>query len=130
MATWQELSADCLRAAKRLLDEGLLRRSISSAYYAAYSAVTSELVARGLTFAHGWNNPSHEQLPDLILHNSTLPQSTRRALARIIRRLRTAREAADYRPAFHVDRVLALASVRDAIAVLFALGIEEDDRAR
>jgi uncharacterized protein (UPF0332 family) len=128
LATWQDLSVECLRAAKRLLDEGYLRRSISSAYYAAYSAATSELVTRGVTFAHGWNNPAHEQLPDLILHNSRLSHNTRRALNRIMRRLRTAREAADYRPAFVVDRALALASVRDSIAVLFALGIEADDR--
>jgi uncharacterized protein (UPF0332 family) len=130
LATWQELSVECLRAAKMLLDEGYLRRSVSSAYYAAYSAVTSELVARGITFAHGWNNPAHEQLPDLILNNTTLPRQTRYALNRIMRRLRTARETADYRPAVLVDRTLALASVHDAIAVLFALGIEDDSTTR
>lgn len=77
MATWEDLSRECLRAAKRLLDAGCYRRSISSSYYAAYSAVTSELAARRVTFAHGWNNPAHEQLPDLILNNLTLPRTTR-----------------------------------------------------
>jgi uncharacterized protein (UPF0332 family) len=130
LATWQDLSSECLRAAKKLLDEGYLRRSVSSAYYAAYSAVTGELVARGITFAHGWNNPTHEQLPGLILHNSRLSRNARYALSRIMRRLRTAREAADYRPTVAVDQVLALACVRDAISVLFALGIEDDRSGR
>jgi uncharacterized protein (UPF0332 family) len=115
-----------MRAAKGLLDEGHLRRSVSSAYYAAYSAVTSELVTRRVTFAHGWNNPSHEQLPDLILNNTSLARTARYQINRIMRRLRTARESADYRPGVSVDHVLALACVRDAISVLFALGVEDD----
>lgn len=126
MASWQELSLECLRAAKLLLDEGCLRRSISSAYYAAYSAVTGDLVTRGVTFAHGWNNPAHEQLAELILNNTTLPRHRRYVLNRIIRRLRAAREAADYRPAVLIDRTLAVACVRDATAVLFALGVGDD----
>jgi uncharacterized protein (UPF0332 family) len=67
VATWQEMSVECLQAAKKLLDEGLLRRSVSSAYYAAYCALAGDLSSRGVTFAHGWNNPGHEQLPDLVL---------------------------------------------------------------
>ena len=58
LATWQEMNKDCLRSAKVLLDQGLFRRSISSSYYAAYSAATAEIVRRGINFAHGWQNPS------------------------------------------------------------------------
>lgn len=125
MAMCRGMSLDCLRSAKVLLDAGLLRRSVSSSYYAAYCAVTSELAARGLSFAHGWNNPSHEQLPDFIANNMALPRNTGRQLVRILRRLRAARESADYRPGATVDGVLALASMRGANAVLFALGVEE-----
>lgn len=119
------MSLECRRAAKHLLQEGCLRRSVTGSYYAAYCAATSELVARGIPFAHGWNNPSHEQLPDLILNNTTRPRNTRYQINRILRRLRVARENADYRPAATIDRVLALACVRDANAVLLALGVED-----
>jgi hypothetical protein len=88
--------------------------------------VTDDLTARGLTFAHGWNNPAHEQVPDLILHNTTLPMNTRRRLRKLLRVLREAREDADYRPGITIDRTLALNCLRDAIAVLHHLEIEHD----
>ncbi len=64
---------------KRMLDEDMFRRSVSSAYYAAYSAVAGELTRRGVTFACGWNNPANDQLPDLVLNNMTRsrPRATR-----------------------------------------------------
>src|SRR5947208_3007548 len=80
VATWQELSLDNLRAAKMLAGEGRLRSSISRSYYAAYCAVSGVLVDRGITFPHGWNNPAHEQLPDLVSHNLPLPPDARRRL--------------------------------------------------
>ena len=97
-STWLEMSADCLRASKKLLDEGLYRRSMSSAYYAAYSAITAELVAKGVTFAHGWQNPAHEQLPELVMNRISLARKDRYQLRAILRLLRQARENADYRP--------------------------------
>lgn len=131
MTTWEQMSEDCLRAAQALLDAGLLRRSVSSAYYAAYCAVTSELVARGVTFAHGWRNPSHEQLPDLVLNNTGWQRTTRYQINRVLRRLRAAREDADYRPQAAVDRRLALACVRDCGRVLLTLRITDvDNRTR
>jgi uncharacterized protein (UPF0332 family) len=126
LATWEEMSLECLRAAKRLLDHGYLRRSVNSAYYAAYCAVTGELVARGVTFAHGWNNPAHEQVPDLVLNNTTLARNTRYQINRVMRRLRAARENADYRPAATIDRLVAQACLRDASAVLFSLRVKDD----
>jgi hypothetical protein len=36
--------------------------------------VTSVLVARNVRFARGWNNPTHEQLSDLITHNLALEE--------------------------------------------------------
>lgn len=77
MATWQELSRDNFQAATKLLNEGHLRSSVSRAYYAAYCAVTAELVGQGVQFAHGWNNPAHDQLPELILNTMRLPRSLR-----------------------------------------------------
>jgi hypothetical protein len=91
---------------------------VSRSYYAAYCALTSRLVGRGITFAHQWNNPSHEQLPALVRNGLSLPPNTRRAFNRAIRRLRTARENADYRPGVRVDRADALAAVHDAILIV------------
>jgi uncharacterized protein (UPF0332 family) len=121
--TWRELSLDSLRAAKALLDAGHLRSSVSRAYYAAYCAAASELAGRGVTFAHGWNNPSHEQLPDLILNNTALPRDQRWRVNKALRILRRAREDADYRPGVTVDRSLAVACIHSAIDVLEVLEI-------
>ena len=126
MATWRELSGDSLQASKMLLAEGRLRSGVSRAYYAAYSAVTGELVARGLSFARGWNNPAHEQLPDLASHNLPLTRPTARRLRKALRVLRKAREDADYRPGIAVDRVTALDCVRAAILVMDLLGVDDD----
>ena len=118
MATWEELSQECIRAAKKLLGEELWRRSINASYCAAYSAITAELVAARVAFARGWHNPAHEQLPELILQNIKAPQATRRETRKAIRRLRMAREDSDYRPGIMVDRQRALDSIHDALDVV------------
>jgi HEPN domain len=121
--SWREMSLGCLRGAKRLLDDDNFRSSVSRAYYTAYCAATSALAVRGVTFAHGWHNPGHEQLPGLILNNSTLPRPRRWRVNRALRLLRQAREDADYRPDVTVDRPLALACVHHATMVLDLLEI-------
>lgn len=126
MAAWQEVSLECLQAAKMLAGEGYWRSSVNRSYYAAYCAVTNELVARGVRFARGWNNPPHEQLLTLITHNLALPQSVRRRIKKLIRILRHAREDADYRPGISVDRTMALDCIRDAIVVLKDLGVQDE----
>jgi uncharacterized protein (UPF0332 family) len=126
LATWQELAIDCLNASKRLTVYGHWRSSVNRSYYTAYCAVTSELAARGIRFARGWNNPTHEQLPNLITHNLTLPVGVRRRLRKILRILRYAREDSDYRPGITIDRTVALNCIRDAMVVLKALGIQHE----
>jgi uncharacterized protein (UPF0332 family) len=120
------MSRESLASAKLLAAEGRLRNSVSRAYYAAYAAVAGELAARGMSFAHGWNNPGHEQLPSLISHTMALPQDVRRRLSKLIRVLRHAREDADYRPGIAIDRTLALNCLRDAIAILRDLGVPDE----
>lgn len=126
MATWQEMSLDCLRAAQQLYREGRLRSSVNRSYYAAYCALASELVGRGIRFAHGWHNPGHDQLPDLMLNNTSLPRDSRYRLNKAIRILRMAREDADYRPNVSVDRALALDCLRIALRVTDILEIKDE----
>jgi uncharacterized protein (UPF0332 family) len=118
LATWQELSLECLRAAKMLAGEGYWRSSVSRSYYATYCAVTSDLVARGVRFGRGWHHPPHAHLRHLLTHHLTLSPDVRRRLSRRMRTLRQAREDADYRPGITVNRALALNCLRDAIVVL------------
>ena len=126
MATWQDISVDSRRAAQDLLDGGRWRSSISRSYYAAYAAVTAELVARNVTFPNGRRNPEHRALPTYIDHNLTsLPAWARRQLSHSIRRLRAERVDADYMPAASIGRGVALAALRDANRVLVALGINQ-----
>jgi uncharacterized protein (UPF0332 family) len=126
LATWRDLSRECLEEARILLKEDHWRGSISRAYYAAYCAVTSDLAERGIEFAHGWNNPGHDQLPQLVLHNTTWPRGVRYPVNRALRRLRNAREDADYRPAASIERRDALGYLRDASFVLRAMGVRDD----
>ena len=126
LVTWRDLSLDCLNAAKSLMDLGHLRSSVSRSYYSAYCAITDTLVDKGINFAHGWNNPSHEQLPDLVLNNLALPRSTKFEINKSIRRLRMTREDADYRPGLTIDRKRTLDSLHDAIDVLTLLEINNN----
>jgi hypothetical protein len=125
LATWRDLSLDSLRAAKTLAGEGCLRSAVSRSYYAAYCAVTSELVTRGVAFARGWSNPAHDQMPDLVSNNLALPPDRRRRLRKALRILRRAREDADYRPGISVDRRAVLDYLRTAILVMEAFGITD-----
>jgi uncharacterized protein (UPF0332 family) len=126
MATWEEMSRDSFRSAQKLLAEGHLRSSVSRSYYAAYAIVSAELIHKGLTFAHGWNNPSHEQVAALIRNGLALSPNVRHQLNRAIRRLRIGREDADYRPGATVDRHTALAAIHDANLIRQTLETSHD----
>ena len=72
---WEDMSRERLRAAKVLLDGGFYRDSVTRSYYAAYCAATSRVMGLGNLFAHGRQNPSHEQLPDLIANTASITVS-------------------------------------------------------
>ena len=123
--SWEAMSLERLRAAKALLEAGFQRDSMSRSYYAAYCAATSRVVGRGITFAQGRNNPSHEQLPDLIMNTGGVPQMTRRKTVTILRVLRRAREDADYRPHVAINRAQALSGIQSATMVLSLLEVTD-----
>lgn len=125
--TWEELSRETYRAARLLLAHDRFRGAVNRSYYAAYAAVTSRLAARGVQFGYGGNNPTHEQLPQLILHNLDVAVHQRRRLAAAIRRLRLGRVEADYVPAAFLDEHTARDLVRDAGSVLEILEISDDE---
>jgi len=116
--TWEEMSVGRVRAAKALLDGGIYRDSVNRSYYAAYCAATSAVAGRTITFGFGRQNPSHEQLPRLILNLGHISITKRRRIGALLRVLRNARVYADYRPRYAVNRSHALDSIRDASAVL------------
>ncbi|MDQ2801037.1 MAG: HEPN domain-containing protein [Armatimonadota bacterium] len=116
--TWEEMSLVRLRAAKVLLDSGFYRDSISRSYYAAYCAATSAVIDRNVTFAFGRQNPSHDQLPNLILNTGRLPKAVRQKVRMRLYFLRYTRENADYRPHAPIDRALALDCILNAAAVI------------
>ena len=124
---WLQLAREARSAAHSLTAPEHCRSCVSRCYYAAYLAVTGELLrqCRGITFAHGWGNPPHHELPRYIKNNLTgLPISTRRELSRDLRLLYKMREDADYRPSATVDADLATDARRVAHAVLGALGVQ------
>ena len=122
---WQDISRNSRKAAQRLLDLECYRSSVSRAYYAAYAAVTSELVARGLLFAQARSNPDHAGLPAYVLNNlGTLAQTTRFDINRAIRRLYALRIDADYVAEATLDRAMALSALHDLGRVFIGLGLE------
>lgn len=126
MATWQEMSLDNLEAARKLFTEDHLRSCISRAYYAAYCAVTAELQKRKIKYPHGWINPAHIQILELVLNNLTMSFAALAAVSKAMRRLRQARESADYRPGVTWKRGDVVVLLRDAVRVARELGVSED----
>jgi len=121
LATWEELSSDSLRAAKLLASQGHLRSSVSRAYYAAYCAIAGAAAARGVSFPHGWNNPSHEQLTHIVAAHLLLPRWTRRRMISRVRLLRRAREDADYRPNSSISPEVGRVCLQIASSILKTL---------
>ena len=120
------MSVNSRKAAQHLLDAECYRSSISRAYYAAYCAVTSQLAGK-YTFPFGGNNPSHPDLPNLILYNlPALPEYKRRAVKQAVSRLWKARVEADYVPGAYTDRNTAVNALRDATRVLLLLEIKDE----
>ena len=123
MATWAEMSVDNRKAAQNLLDAECYRSSISRAYYTAYCAITSQLAGK-YTFPFGGNNPSHPDLPNMILNNlPALPEYRRREIKQAVERIWHARVEADYAPSAYIDRAQAVNALRDAARVLALLEV-------
>jgi len=119
MATWDDLSAEALRAAKAMSKMGCYRGCVNRAYYSVYCAAASRVVGKGVRFRHGWRNPAHEQLPGLISgHCSSISKANRKQLVQTLRRLRLVRTDADYRPQTTIDQPLARDALRDACSFL------------
>lgn len=124
-AQWQAISLSSRKAAQHLLEIDCCRSSISRAYYAAYAALTSALIAQGITFGQGGNNPGHAGLPVYILNNLTaLPLTRRFDLNKLVRRLYRARAEADYVAAAAVDQAAAKRAIRDLSRILQLLDME------
>ena len=121
---WREIARRALLSAERLYQEGDFRGCANRAYYAAYQAATGASVKHGdqNQFPAGWNNPAHDQLPELIQNNGDLAVSTRRRVSTHLIALRSTREDADYRPGRTVDKEIALNRVQRAKQVLELLG--------
>ncbi len=127
---WKQMSLTTLDTAKLLRERDDFRSCVSRIYYAAYQASASVCIKHGdaAQFPVGWNNPSHEQLPDLVQNNGDLDLSTRRTATRILRLLRNFREDADYRPGRTVDAATVRTALL-AVATLFeVLEIDNDNK--
>lgn len=104
--SWKQTALATLATAKRLLRNSDDHRScVSRAYYSAYQAATAVCIEHGdsADFPDGWNNPTHEQLPNLIANNGEIKLDPRRTVLKILRELRYLREDADYRDSITVN---------------------------
>ena len=119
-----------LDTAKFLRQRNDARSCVSRLYYAAYQAAASVSITHGdaTRFPNGWNNPSHEQLPDLVQNNGNLSLPARRTAARILRLLRNFREDADYRPGRTVDAATVRTALLAASTLFEVLEMTDDKR--
>ena len=117
---WIEIAREQKAAASRLIvpDRVYPRAACSRAYYAAYALLAS-LAPSGMTYAHSRNNPSHEQLPEII---KSLNRTDRSAIMDIVNRLRDSRIAADYGVGRSVSALTARERVRDCAELFSLLG--------
>lgn len=128
-ARWRRTARATLETANLLCENEDHRSCVSRAYFAAYQAATSICIRHGdaVNFPPGWNNPSHEQLPNLIGNYAGLTVSTRRVLRRILRELRHLREDADYRMGVTVDHGTAIAALMMASTLFDRLEVKDVD---
>jgi uncharacterized protein (UPF0332 family) len=126
---WYKLARQGIASAERLYREGDYRGSANRSYYAAYHVATGLCYEHGdeIHFAHGWNNPSHEQLPDLIRNNGSIAIEVRRSVNQMLREMRAVREDADYRPGRTVEQTESLKSLRQCYIFLEKLGVQTND---
>ena len=99
MATWQEIGIDNFRAAVALYDGGYYRDAASRFYYAAFSALTHELIRRGArpAFRDNRATPGHTELPRLVCTYFTHMTASRlNNLATLVTKLYLDRLNADY----------------------------------
>ena len=99
MPTWQEIGKDNFRAAVALYDGGYYRNATSRFYYAAFAALTHELIRRGArpAFRNGRATPGHTELPRLIRDYFVHMSAGRLAnLTALVEGLYLDRLAADY----------------------------------
>ena len=128
MERWRGNAYTALETAKYLLERDDCRSCISRAYYATYQVATSICLEHGdrVHFPPDWNNPTHEQLPDLIANNGNIKRSSRRRIATALRQLRTFREDADYRHGITVDAQRAREAILLAVTVFALLEVQDD----
>lgn len=119
------MSLDNREAARQMLTGERFRSSISRLYYAVYCAVTGAL-APGVTFGHGGNNPTHGELPNLIVSNlSGVSMDARYKIRKSVRVLLATRAEADYVPSVSLGRAEARNALREADRVLL-LGMQDE----
>ena len=119
VTAWRDAGETDYRSAQTLYASGDFRGTVNRAYYCAYRMCASVAVAHRdeTQFPSSWNNPSHDQLPELIRNNGDLSVAVREQVIRGLRILRKEREVADYKPWRSVEKNTAL------IALSLASGV-------
>lgn len=123
MAEWRDLARTSRSAARELQRKHLYRSATSRAYYAAFSALTSEIRKHTHDFPKGRTHPPHQGLSAYIKrHLVALPKQRRDELRDAVKRLYKARCDADYVPASVLDETKLRDAMRDMGTVFFELG--------
>lgn len=121
---WRDLAEEHFKSAQTLLLLGHWRSAVSRAYYATYCGVTWKALQHGpITFASGYQNPSHEAIPGLIRNKCVPPGPQANSITESCTLLRYFRVDADYKPHIPIDNELARDALREASLVLSALGV-------
>ena len=123
---WKKRARLSLVGAQTLFDAENWPGCANRAYYAAFQVGTAICLEHddAAQFPNGWNNSTHDQLPDLLRNNGSIEFTARRRLSRLFNSLRDIRETADYRAGRTVDKEAAFLAIQQASSVFRLLKVE------
>jgi uncharacterized protein (UPF0332 family) len=129
---WWKMAQDARDAAGVCLRSRHYRSAVSRAYYAAFSALTAELLRRGAAPRTGFGTWSHAALPRFAQEQLRRPLGV--DVARDVRQMASRcyklRQIADYVPAIDVAAQEARLCLRYTAAIMRTFGTETDGENR
>ena len=119
---WKALSLECFKSAQILRTRGMHRSSVNRSYYAAYCAITANL-PQETQFAHGMQNPSHQQIRKLLDSTLGISPARRKRHAKALNFLWHSRVDADYRPTRSIAEQASIDCIHHASLICSTLEV-------
>ena len=116
---WRRLATDALEAARKLTADHP-RSVINRVYYSMFAETHARLIEQGVRPRQNLGTWKHAEIPLLARKYLVKPlgKEGARTWSQTLRKARTLREYADYRPTWEIDSPMALALLNEASKLL------------